>query len=136
MAEAELDIRLLPGEDPDAFLEELRTIAGADGQTLSIEPLGTSWPATASPTSGELFRGIEELAEKFDPGATVLPYVLAGFTDSHYFREIGIESYGVGLFRLPASESARVHGNNERVSIENLGFGTRFLYELLLRIGT
>ena len=136
VAEAELDIRLLPGEDPDAFLEELRTIAGADGQTLSIEPLGTSWPATASPTSGELFRGIEELAEKFDPGATVLPYVLAGFTDSHYFREIGIESYGLGLFRLPASESARVHGNDERVSIENLGFGTRFLYELLLRIGT
>ncbi len=62
--------------------------------------------------------------------------MLAGFTDSHYFREIGIDAYGLGLFKLPASEVARVHGNDERVSIENLEFGTRFLYELLVRVGS
>ena len=136
MASAELDVRLLPGADPDSFLAELRERAGADGETLTIEPLGQNWPATASPSDSELFRAIESLAEEFDPGATVLPYVLAGFTDSHYFREMGIEAYGLGLFKLPVSESERVHGVDERLSLQNLGFGTQFLYELLVRVGT
>lgn len=136
IARAELDIRLLPGVEPGDFLTKLRDRIGAGGDSLVLEPLGTTWAATASPTDTELFRAIEATARELDPGAPVLPYVLAGFTDSHYFREIGIESYGVGLFRLPASESARVHGNDERISVENLGFGTRFLYELLVRLGT
>ena len=136
LASAEIDVRLLPGEDPDEFLAELEERIGADGQALTLEPLGETWPATASPTDSELFRAIEALAERYDPGATVLPFVLAGFTDSHYFREIGIEAYGLDPFKLPQSESARIHGSDERVSIDNLRFGTRFLYELLVTVGS
>ena len=136
VAQAGLDIRLLPGEDPDAVLAELRERMGATGDSLVVEPIGQTWPVTASSTGSEMFRAIEATAREADPGATVLPYVLAGFTDSHYFRSIGIQSYGIGLFKLPPSESERVHGNDERVSIDNLRFGTRFLYDVIRRMGT
>lgn len=136
VARAELDIRLLPGQDPGEFLQMLRRKAGAGGDSLTIEPLEQTWAATASPTNSEMFRAIEATIQQIDPGATVVPYIVAGFTDSHYFREIGIDSYGIGLFKLAPSESARVHGNDERLSIENVGFGTRFMYQILVRAGS
>jgi acetylornithine deacetylase/succinyl-diaminopimelate desuccinylase-like protein len=37
-------------------------------------------------------------------------------------------------FRTPMRESAGVHGNNERVSVENLEQGTRILYEIVRRL--
>lgn len=136
VASAELDVRLLPGEDPDAFLADLRRRAGAGGDSITIEPLADTWEATSSPTDSELFQAIESTVAELEPGATVLPYVLSGFTDSHYFREIGVESYGIGLFKLPNSESARVHGNDERLSLSNLESGIRFLYSILVKVGT
>src|SRR4029078_5969971 len=56
-AEAELDVRLLPGEDREVFLKELRT--GIDDPTVEIVPPATFRPPHHSPTDTELFRIIE-----------------------------------------------------------------------------
>jgi len=60
--------------------------------------------------------------------------VLTGFTDSHYFREKGIASYGFVPFVLGDDEARREHGLNERLSTENLREGTRRLLDLLQEI--
>jgi len=50
-----------------------------------------------------------------------------GFTDSHYFRRMGIASYGLGPFPLTQGESRGVHGNDERVSVDALRYGVAVL---------
>ena len=60
--------------------------------------------------------------------------MLAGFTDSHYFRKLGIASYGLGPFPLSQGDSRGVHGNNERVSVDALRFGVRFYYDVVSRV--
>jgi acetylornithine deacetylase/succinyl-diaminopimelate desuccinylase-like protein len=132
VATAALDVRLLPGQEPAAFLAELERVVG--DTAVTFRPQGPSWPATESPTDTELFRAIEAAARARHPGALVTTPMLAGFTDSHYFRRLGIASYGLGPFPLTTSDSRGVHGNDERVSLEALRFGVRFLYDVVGRV--
>ena len=132
LATAALDVRLLPGQEPSAFLAELVRVVGDTAVTL--RPQGPSWPATESSADTELFRAIVAAAHARHPDALVTTPMLAGFTDSHYFRRMGITSYGIAPFPLTQSDSRGVHGNDERVSVAALRFGVRFYYDVVARV--
>ena len=132
-ARAELDVRLLPGEDPQAFLAELRRIV--DDDSVEFTPQGIGWRPTGSPADAEPFRGIQRVMQRTTPGAVVTTYMPSGFTDCHYFQEKGIACYGLDPFRLREADNRGVHGNDERVSIENLRSGTKLLYDILREVG-
>jgi len=132
LARAALDVRLLPGQDPQAFLADLVRVVADSG--VEITPQGPSWPATESAIDTELFRAIVAVAHERTPDALVTTPPLTGFTDSHYFRRLGIVSYGLSPFPLSQAESRGVHGNDERVSVDDLGFGVHFMYDVVARI--
>jgi acetylornithine deacetylase/succinyl-diaminopimelate desuccinylase-like protein len=127
-ARAQLDARLLPGRSCKSFARRLRAAIGDPG--ISVEEL-LSFPSSGSPPDTALFEAIRRVAAASDPGALVVPRVLAGFTDAHYFRELGIVAYGFVPRWLRLEEALRVHGPNERVSVENLGRGVEVLIEIL-----
>ncbi len=132
VATAALDVRLLPGQDPTAFLAELTRVVADTAVTL--RPQGPNWPATESPIETEMFRAITAVGHARHPNALVTTLMLPGFTDSHYFRRMGIASYGLGPFPLTQGESRGVHGNDERVSVDALRFGMRFYYDVVSRV--
>ncbi|MFN8628419.1 MAG: M20/M25/M40 family metallo-hydrolase [Candidatus Binatia bacterium] len=125
-ARAELDCRLLPGEDPEEFVRTVK--AAIDDPEVAVQVL-LNFPAVASPSAAAFSTAVGQLAAR--EGAPVVTTVLAGFTDSHYFRERGIPSYGFVPFDLSDDEAKREHGVNERLAIRNLRDGTRRLMELL-----
>ncbi len=127
-ATAQLDCRLLPDQDPDAFLAELRTII--DDPDIEIEKIMGFSPAVST-TDTDLYRTIEAVAARHFPGAPVLPMVQGGFTDSHFFRDLGIVSYGFFPTVTPREDAGGVHGNNERVSVESVERGTRMMLEIV-----
>jgi acetylornithine deacetylase/succinyl-diaminopimelate desuccinylase-like protein len=127
-ARADLDCRLLPGEDGEAFVARLaETIAD---EHVRIEPL-LVFAASSSPPQSALMSAVRRLAETQLDGAPVVPSVIAGFTGGHYFRARGITSYGFVPFVLATAESRRVHGADERVPTVELREGTERLVELL-----
>jgi acetylornithine deacetylase/succinyl-diaminopimelate desuccinylase-like protein len=69
-----------------------------------------------------------------DPGALVTTPMLTGFTDSYYYRRLGIGAYGIDPFRLSEADGEGVHGNNERVSLDNIRFGMEFFYRLVEQV--
>jgi len=125
-ASAELDCRLLPGESPETFIGTIRRVI--DDPDVSIDVL-LNFPPSSSPTQTQLYAALQQVAAR--ERLPVVPNVLTGFTDSHYFREHGITSYGFVPFTLTEDEGSREHGVNERLSTENLREGTRRLLELL-----
>lgn len=127
---AELDCRLLPDQDPEAFLAELKVII--NDENVEIEKLMGFSPAV-SRTDTEVYRAIAEVSERAY-GAQIIPTVSGGFTDSHFFRDLGIVSYGYSPFLFSPIESRGVHGNNERVSVENVTRGTGIMIDLLQSI--
>ena len=129
-AAAELDCRLLPDQDPQKFVSELEVlIADPD---IDIDRIMGFTPAVSS-TRTPLYRLIGRFLQERYPGAVVVPSVSTGFTDSHFFRDLNIESYGFSPFLFEAQEARGVHGNNERISVENMQRGTATMIELLER---
>ena len=81
-----------------------------------------------------MFRAITAVARVRQASALVTTLMLPGFTDSHYFRRVGIQSYGLSPFPLSENDSRGVHGNDERVSLDALRFGVRFYYDVVSRV--
>jgi acetylornithine deacetylase/succinyl-diaminopimelate desuccinylase-like protein len=58
-----------------------------------------------------------------------------GATDRPTYAQLGIEAYGLEPFLVESSdELSEVHGNNERVSIENIGFALRFMVAVIQQV--
>lgn len=52
--------------------------------------------------------------------------------DNWTFRGAGLQAYGFSPFVLAEDELRRVHGNDERVSLDNVRAGVRSYTEMLL----
>jgi len=130
-ASAEIDCRLLPDQAPLPFLAQLQT--AIDDDSISVNPL--LWYAPSSTgTDTPLFAAIETVMASRFPGIEAVPTMSNGFTDSHYLRERGIASYGFAPFVIPVEDTGGYHGNNERISIENIDRGLELLIEIVTQV--
>ena len=129
-AAADIDIRLLPDTDPRAFLATLQAVVG--DTAVQWAPLLEPKAPLESPIETDLFRAIERAAHERDPNALVTTPMLTGATDRPSYRKLGIVTYGFDPFKVESADAQRgVHGNDERLSVENIGFGVRYLYDVL-----
>jgi acetylornithine deacetylase/succinyl-diaminopimelate desuccinylase-like protein len=129
-ASAELDIRLLPDQDTLAFRRELLRVIADTGATLSS--IGDMAPAFSAPLDTEMARAIERTSARLVPGAPFATTISTGATDRPYYAGAGIICYGVDPFLVDIEDVRRgVHGTDERVSVENLGFGLKLYMGIL-----
>lgn len=112
---AEIDCRILPDRPSEIFVDELREMINDTG--VEIEVLMAFTPAVSS-TDSELYVAIEEVTAERHAGSRVMPSVSTGFTDSHFTRDLGIPSYGFDPVIVSPEEFTRIHGNDERISVE------------------
>lgn len=129
-ASALLDIRLLPDTDADAFLERVRE---ALGKQVEVEVLLEVPPAAPSPTDHPAYRAV---AEVLGESAPVVPSLLAGFTDSRFFRARGIPAYGVSPFALTGAEAGGVHGTDEGIDLPELERGAERMARIVAACAT
>ncbi len=127
VAEARCDGRLLPGQTSASLLQELRAVIGRDPEIDFLDDT----PAIESSYRTPLFDTIQNVMGRHVPGSTVLPYLVVGATDARHVCKLGTQVYGFSPMSAPTSELDRVHGHDERISLENLAFGTRVLYDIV-----
>jgi len=132
-AQAQVDCRLLPDQDRAAFLREFTAVINEPD--IRIEQIIGFTPAVSS-TDNLLYRAIDAAIRRAYPAASIAPAVQTGFTDSHWFRHLGIASYGVMPFLIPEAEKSGLHGNNERISIENIRKGTAVMLDIVSAVVT
>jgi acetylornithine deacetylase/succinyl-diaminopimelate desuccinylase-like protein len=123
----EVDVRTLPGETADDVAAHLRLALGDLADHVEVDVLMND-PASISRTDTPLWDALHRAVTNPFPAARLTPQLVAGFTDSRIYRELGAVSYGAGLFSpsLDAGEfGSRFHGNNERIDVESLALTTR-----------
>jgi acetylornithine deacetylase/succinyl-diaminopimelate desuccinylase-like protein len=122
-----VDSRLLPGTTTDQQQAIVRGVLGeGDYEIESLEAHG----GTRSEIQTPLWAAVAAWVETVDPGARPAPVCVAGFTDSHWFREaFGTVAYGFFPSRvMPIETAARlIHSADERVPVEDLELGVDFL---------
>jgi acetylornithine deacetylase/succinyl-diaminopimelate desuccinylase-like protein len=126
---AHIDCRLLPGEDPEAVIEEIRGTLG--DPSITIEPLQPVIASAASRTDTDLFRAIEKVAARRAPGVPVVPTLLTSWTESSLLRPLGIQAYGFDPLALDEREAGLSHGDDERVSLVNIREGAEIIYDIV-----
>ncbi len=130
---ANLDCRLIPGSSKEDFLREVKKRLGEE---VEVEIIAESQSHPPSPFDTDLYRAIERFASRNDPGCPVVPLLLPGATDGRFLRDRGVITYDFCPFRLTEEENMSMHGNNERISIENLRFGIRMMVEAIKEVAT
>ncbi|MBT0159461.1 M20/M25/M40 family metallo-hydrolase [Candidatus Bathyarchaeota archaeon A05DMB-2] len=135
--ETVFDCRILPGQTVDQALTLLKgLLSDIDQDRLTFEVLQAQEPSE-SPVETPLYNVISRVLGEFDPGCGVAPMLMTGGTDSRFFRKTGSVCYGF-FPRLPGAPYERIitteHGIDERVSVENLVFGTSVLYETVRKL--
>lgn len=130
-AAAEIDCRLLPDQDREEFIASSESLI--DDPQIAIETIMAFTPAVST-TDTELYRAIETICKQHFPTAQVIPMVSTGFTDNHFFRDLGIASYGFDPTIIPAEIEGTIHGNDERIQVEAVKQGLRRFLEILERV--
>ncbi|HEU4931543.1 MAG TPA: M20/M25/M40 family metallo-hydrolase [Pyrinomonadaceae bacterium] len=128
-ATCNIDVRLLPGESPDEFLKALKAVI-AD-PTIKIENVNRFKIPNSSPIDTELFSLIARKTKENHPGAIVTTKMLSGYTESQLYRQLGIVAYGWAPIYTTPDQDEGVHGNNERIAVDNVRKGTREFYEVV-----
>jgi acetylornithine deacetylase/succinyl-diaminopimelate desuccinylase-like protein len=127
---ANLNVRVLPGEDIRDILTEIDRVAGDHQVVFSLVGESRSSPPISSTTTA-LYGALAEAAAVMAPEAVVTPVMSTGGTDGAALRAKGIPTYGILPLPMAVEDELRMHGDNERVPIAALGWGAEYLYRVL-----
>jgi acetylornithine deacetylase/succinyl-diaminopimelate desuccinylase-like protein len=137
--DAVFDCRILPGQTTTKAFDEIRNLLkDADSDKLTFEIIQANEPSESS-LDTPLYTLIVQVLKEFEPECSVAPVMVTGGTDSRFFRKLGSTCYGFHPVRPEPSYSEMqktIHGIDERISEENLVFGTSVLYNVIERFMT
>ena len=131
-ASAQIDCRMLAGDDPQEIAGWVRGVVADEHVEVRIarEPKIPN----LSPPDTELYKAMAAAMRRRAPGVVVAPMILVAFTDSWVFRRCGLHGYGFSPFVMDDAELQGLHGNDERISLENLREGVRVYTEMLMKV--
>jgi acetylornithine deacetylase/succinyl-diaminopimelate desuccinylase-like protein len=131
-AEAQLDGRRLPGETHEEIFNRIRRII--DDPSIGIEPPERPEQPATEPSSltSPLYLAMQAVFSQAMPHAVVVPFLMRGTTDGAFLRAKGMAVYGVPIFRKDGE--LRMHGNDERIAVENLREGTELLRKIVMKV--
>jgi len=130
---ANLDVRLLPGEDPKEFLAAIRKVV-AD-PNVTVEPQQSEFRvANYSPTNTALFAAVRKVSAQYFPGTPVVPKITSGYTENQRYRPLGIQAYGFNPFTATDEEGSTEHGNDERVRVDEVRRAPKILYDVVATV--
>jgi carboxypeptidase PM20D1 len=116
-ASVSVNCRIFPGVDPATIQAKLLEVI--DNPAVRLTVIGTPVMSDASPLRPDVMAALRKAINLRSPGLSIVPNMSPGATDSLYFRNLGVPSYGVsGMFMNPADDFA--HGLNERVPVASI----------------
>ena len=134
-ADATVNIRLIPGTDPQAMVTLIEKLVSDPRVTVKLGSAMTAGAVRApSPTSSELYKALAIESKAQWPTAEVTPYLFQAGTDAGAWRSRGVPVYGIYPYPISKDELQRMHGNDEHVSIVSLQQGTEMMYRTLVRV--
>ncbi len=123
-----LDCRILPGVTRAKLEDTILGLVDSDKVRLDFEIFND---ATESPIDTELFSTIERVVTSNRPESVVTSFIMPGGTDSRLLRAKGVPAYGFVPMIFNKDDIATIHGDNEKVSVENLSFGLRTMFHVV-----
>jgi acetylornithine deacetylase/succinyl-diaminopimelate desuccinylase-like protein len=147
IAEATVNMRLLPGVTGEQAVRELRRtihdrrvkiVVGSDDQTPAeaFRSIRERQKIAASSINTDLYRALTREIKAQYRGTVVTRALYEAGTDAEPWRERGIPVYGLRPYPASAAVLEDMHGIDERVSITGLNRGTDMVERILRSVAT
>jgi acetylornithine deacetylase/succinyl-diaminopimelate desuccinylase-like protein len=117
--------------DAEAFLAEVKSRLGNEIDVEVIHPASRS---VVTPHDTAMFRALSSAITRHHPDATVVPTIIPYGTDSRMFRLRGAKCYGILPLVLSTALATSIHGDAERIPVDQFETGIRIYYESLLEV--
>lgn len=129
-ASARVNFRLLPGDESGEVIEYVRRAIDDPEIEIATETVNEASPV--ADVKSEAFALLSEVILAGAPDVVVAPALVLGGTDTQHYGKISENGFRFLPVRFGASDFERVHGRDERVSVENIRAAVDF-YEHLVR---
>ena len=133
-AQVRIDCRVPPGLGEEAVWRRIHQVLGEPADDLRID-FTERVVGNGSPPESVLMAAISEWIAAHDPGATTVPVILPGFSDSRWFREVFPECVAYGFFpqrhQTMLEASPLMHNADERIDVRDLGFAAGFYRDII-----
>jgi acetylornithine deacetylase/succinyl-diaminopimelate desuccinylase-like protein len=132
-AKATLDVRMLPDEEPQKFLEAVRKIVDDPAVDVRFGGRDTRPRQPDARLDSEAFKVIEANVTKHY-NTTTLPSMLTGATDMAYLRARGMQCFGVGpaMDIEDGPKGFGAHSDQERLLESELFRFVRFHWDIVV----
>ncbi len=132
-ASANINCRIFPGTPVSTVQATLVKVIDDPSAKIEVLP-PPPVESPASPLRKDVTEAVTRAVHQRFPGVEVVPGMSAGASDSMYFRNAGVPSYGVdAAFTKP--NDAFAHGLNEKLPASEVAAGLDFWHVLLTRLG-
>jgi acetylornithine deacetylase/succinyl-diaminopimelate desuccinylase-like protein len=136
-AQIRIDCRVPPGLGEDAARRRIAEVLGTEPEELSIE-FTERVTGNQSPTESRLMSAIDGWIAAHDPGASTVPLILPGFSDSKWFRDAFPQCVAYGFFPMRhqtlLEAAPLMHNADERIDVRDLGFATACYFDLVAEL--
>lgn len=131
-AEIGLNLRLLPNDSAASAKKYVEDTI--DNPNIKVEVVELREASPISPTGSNGWHLVKETIQETWEGVLVTPYLMHGGTDSRHFCEISDHVLRFSAMPLSKEERGLIHGNDERIQIENLLSTVQFYKNLMRKI--
>ncbi|HEY1648082.1 MAG TPA: M20/M25/M40 family metallo-hydrolase [Terracidiphilus sp.] len=141
-AQAIVNCRIFPGHSPEEIRQQL--IGILDDAKLSVKYVSDAGAASdtaperkaiAPPAPiPEVFESLTRITDALWPGTPITPVMENGASDSIYFAQAGIPSYGYSAIALERDD-IRAHGKDERLPVDSYWKSLDFFYSFVKALG-
>ena len=121
---------ILPGDGAEELLRRVERVISDERILVTVDVMDE--PSLVSPTQGTAWDALITAIQVHFPHTTIAPYLLTGASDARRMEALCPYIYRFSPFVLPPEEMSRMHGVDERLSIENLLRGTAFFQQMLM----
>jgi acetylornithine deacetylase/succinyl-diaminopimelate desuccinylase-like protein len=141
-AQANVNCRIFPGHSPEEIRQQLIAIF-ADPK-LSVKYVSDSFVVSDTAPERkamvppapikEVFDPLTRITQAIWPGVPVTPIMENGASDSIYFAQAGIPSYGYSAIAMERDDD-RAHGQDERLPVDSYWKSLDFFYSFAKAVG-
>ena len=127
---AVVNFRILPGDTIKAVIDHVRETI--NDTRVKTHTLKEGWePSVVSDIKSSSFLALEKTIRQIFPDTMVAPYLVSGATDSRHYGVLTRNVFKFVPIVAKHEDLKRVHGVNERISLDNYEKGIQFYVQLL-----
>jgi len=125
--------RIVPGETPESVRARVERVIDDPRVQVSFLEAGRSEPSPVSDAGGAAFAVLERTIHEASPGQgiVVVPWLVVAGTDAKHYSGRSRNVFRYIHVRVDDDASTRIHGTDERITVENYLSAVDFFRRLI-----